>query len=1442
MRKVVFVLLSAFLTVAEAAVSVFVDEYSIGCGTVAMTTESPGFNDLSVVTLKAAPAVGYSFSGWYVDGRPAAWPVDYRLPEVQSVPVPQSAVITASFVAVENDGFEFDVADDLAQFACGEQISVPLEIDSESFPTLSFRGLPTGLRYDVKSLTVSGRPVTPGSYPVTVTGVNASGFGFEQTFILMVGKLQSDALAGIDVEVPVDEYCVFDFAQAGVGFGSRDGYLFDCQRPRRSTRLSNLPPGMVWDASMDLLYGTPTRAGSYTIMASVSFIDGTAESASLSFTVLAPAPEDYDVSMSSLRDLVVGDTLDADYAELGVYSNRVGLVSVSGLPSGLSLVVKPDASGVLHLGVSGCVRKAGLYTVVMRINVEDGDGMKTVSAQEDVIVADAMMEYFEVGYFDDLSRANGTVSGGGPVSIGRAVSAKATPRKGYVFAGWYDSDGNPVELDEDQDYRDATLTFHAGTDLSFYKLRGRFIPTAEDTIAFGGELEDDEFVFSTDGILEEPFSVDSGSRPVFTSKGLPPGVSLVTLGSGDFALWYDTEIAQRTPTPGKYHVTLTATNKSGMKDHVSFTLVVNNWHDDRVNVEDDYGNFSPGYEISPIDLNGAVDFSIGESFAVSGLPKGLVFNKTDVSAKGIAANTITGIPTSPGNYTLTFKAKVMASVRTNELGRILREYETVTVTSSICILPWPALETFLEDDAESAGCTVTGLGNYKPGTKVTLKAKPAPGWVFAGWSGLDDTTELTSKNPSLTLVTGEDDQFLMAEFVPVQDDYLFLDAPFADEQGFSAVWQQGIDVADQDGSDLVEGLIETVSYPTVSVAGLPAGVKFKPGTFQLSGKPTKAGVFYVTITARNLGGYSFVRVLRLAVLEKDGSLPQEPAMTNAAAIDCTSLEGLTTGVYYPSGAKVLLVPRHPETGAGVKKVGASGLPAGLSLETRLVESEAVLSLVGTPTKPGRTVVTFTVGYDNGKSAKTQSAVVVEDGGSFYLEVVNKDPTRGKVSGGGVYASGSKVKLTAQPVSGQVFSGWRLEDGTLFTAVRDLEGIDPRAATATFPFRPSDFAENPILTAGFVSATEDIAPQLEQAGPVWSVVNGESSTFTCRARSASLPKWTVKGLPKGLTFDAGRERFCYDGVSAVVPGIYAVTVSAVNQSRQASGPLNLEVRVANLESPVINGVSADMESHQLSVGVKLPEAFPRPVVDEGWSLSVKGLPSGLSFKNGTFIGLPAKVGIYTVTLTATQGSGVGRRVETATITLWVNPLPASLCGTFNGFLEGDGGHEDRCGIFTATVASSGKVSVKIASAAGNRSYSANLDSFDAESGLASLQVTDKDGSVLNLQISASEDWRSWPLSGEFVEGTRSYGIQAQRHPWTIGAGVEEVAIAAKQLPGGYIEGGLVFTILANGTVRIAGTWEGLRVTGTSQVSYQDGWCIPYWLKSSNNLTISGRIDL
>ena len=1435
--RVVACLAAAMAAFVASAVTVSTGEGCEGMGTVSwsQTAEADG---TATVSLSAVAADGCVFAGWDAGGAEADWPQDVRLAKLSGVTVPTGASVIATFARKADDGLCFDAEAVLGEMPCGVPFSAKLDVDSLSFPTLAVSGLPPGLKFNRDSLVVSGTPTTSGVSTVSVSGKNASGFPFSQYFKCRVDNISAARLYGDDCDIEVDRYWFATFDE-----------LFTFSGEAEAVSLSASIPGLTWNQSWQLLYGTPTKTGVYVVTATVDFKGGGRETATLLVSVSRPDPAEYGVDLDAMDWLVAGDVLERRSSEIGYYSGGEGVVSVSGLPPGLSVETWTD-DGVECYGVFGKVRSAGIYEVVIKVVVEEYGEMKTVVTSREIVVDDAVSIYLDAGYFDESHKSRGSVSGGGPVSPVSTASVKATAKSGYVFAGWYDQDGDPVQVDG-VDYRSPAMSFSPDTDFFLVELRARFEEKGADSEVEVFGLDGAEFEFAADGFLYESFSVSSLSLPTLTFKGLPAGVSVEPVFCDEYCLVYDSLEAKKSPSPGRYPVTATAVNASKAKVVSEFVVTVANLMDPRIKVEDDYGELVPGEAMEPIDLAGAVDFARGETLSVSGLPMGLSFNKKDNAKSGVVANTITGTPTKPGYYTLAFTAKVVAGVSTNSSGKISYSYATATATSFLRVLPFPELSVELDDEAAAAGCKVSGGGSYKSGTKVVLKATAPKGWVFAGWLGVDagDAPPFSALSPSLSLVSDRYDTAVHASFLRVEDDWLWILDP-SDETGIAAVFDLGEDVSDTEYADILSGNVDTASYPVLSLSGLPPGVKFDAKSFRLYGKPSKPGMYNVVVSAKNAGGYSFTRVLKFAVRGADGCMPQEQALPNPAGINFSPVDGFTTGVLVVDGSALLVASPHPQTGEDVKKISASGVPSGLRAVANVVDGTGYVSLSGIPDKPGICTMSVSVSYVGGASAKSQHAVVVEDGGAFYLAVRSDDETTGTAAGSGVYSSGAKVTVSAKPARGYAFAGWRTGptlDGEPFAPMTAVDGVDYRTASASFAFRPDDFDGDLALYAVFATETED-AERLRLLVPDASAEADGSLSLDLGAcvTSLSLPKLSVSGLPAGVKFDA--KTMIVSG-KATKPGVYSVRVSATNaavkKARDDTSATFL-LTVPNLECAALPRLRPEVDAYgTINPGVAIDSALIDCTPAEGWSAKASGLPAGLKFDaaTGVIFGIPtAKAGLYTVTFTASKK---GEANQVATITLNVEALPAWAVGGFEG-AAGNGA--DKRGAVALTIATNGKISGKLVeggktwtlSASGFSRVDASPESeggspvfFATLVGKAGKEIVTKDVEVTAAEM---DDGNGGTCLIGLVRRARGGGFVETALPdWTAYQNLWKRADTKADMP---VFEKSVTTVLdlvepaapsdrltvvfkANGAVSFSGKVAGVGVSGSSQLVWTEG---------------------
>ena len=347
-------------------------------------------------------------------------------------------------------------------------------------------------------------------------------------------------------------------------------------------------------------------------------------------------------------------------------------VTVKGLPSGLKFtakdVYKKGSKTEIEYPANtiyGTPTKSGVNTVVATVMTA---GKKTATCSQTIIVRKPN----EKVVVPLAVSEGGEVKGGGVYTVGKKVTLKATAKKGYVFAGWYEDENFTKPCDSTvTDYRNPSYAYTMGeADKMFY---ARFEPAANDTkldLTVDGSAVPETFTVSEYAQLA--LDVESLSLPKISVKGLPAGMKFTA--KPIFKKGSKTEIEvpantiYGTPTkPDRRMVSVSISNTSIKKAIVKeFTIEVPNltaangyFVDELINGVGEKYSLSVG--ISNID-DFLPDLRLNSSTAkltVSGLPAGLKYD-----AK---IGKITGIATKAGTYTVTLtitdgKAKYVSTI------------------------------------------------------------------------------------------------------------------------------------------------------------------------------------------------------------------------------------------------------------------------------------------------------------------------------------------------------------------------------------------------------------------------------------------------------------------------------------------------------------------------------------------------------------------------------------------------------------------------------------------------------------------------------------------------------------------------------------------------------------------------------------------------------------
>ncbi len=409
--------------------------------------------------------------------------------------------------------------------------------------------------------------------------------------------------------------------------------------------------------------------------------------------------------------------------------------------------------------------------------------------------------------------------------------------------------------------------------------------------------------------------------------------------------------------------------------------------------------------------------------------------------------------------------------------------------------------------------------------------------------------------------------------------------------------------------------------PALTEAGpLPAGVSFADngnGTAALTGTPTAAGPFPLTITATNAAG----TVTQSFTLTVD----QAPAITStgsytAEAGTAFSFPVTTTG--YPA-------PILTQTGT---------LPAGVSFAAG---ADGTATLSGTPTTVGAS--TFIISATSTAGSVTQSftltvvqAPAITSAGSYTV-------TSGTAFSFPVTTTGSPAPALA-------------EAGALPAGVTFVDHGNGTAALAGTPTVAGVFALSVTATstAGTVTQsftlTVDQAPAITSAGSYTAKV-GAAFSFPVTTTGYPAPVVTETGTqPGGVAFMAGTDGTATLAGTPTVAGVFALSVTATSTAGTVTQSFTLTVD----QAPAITSAGSDSVTRGTAFDFAVTAiGYPAPAVD-----ATGTLPAGVTFVAGangtaTLSGAPTTAGTSTFIISATNGSGT----VTQSFTLTVDQAPA-----------------------------------------------------------------------------------------------------------------------------------------------------------------------------------------
>ncbi|MCG2333656.1 putative Ig domain-containing protein, partial [Staphylococcus epidermidis] len=239
-----------------------------------------------------------------------------------------------------------------------EPINIEATDNSGQTVTNKVEGLPDGVTFDESTNTISGTPSEVGSYDITVTTTDESGNATETTFTINVE----------DTTKPTVESIANQTQEINTEMTPINIEATDNSGQTVTNKVDGLPAGVTFNETTNIISGTPSEVGSYTV--TVTTTDESGNATETTFTIDVEDTTKPTVESIADQTQEVNTEINPITIESEDNSGQAVMNKVDGLPDGVTF---DEATNT----ISGTPSEVGSYDITVTTTDESGNSETT---------------------------------------------------------------------------------------------------------------------------------------------------------------------------------------------------------------------------------------------------------------------------------------------------------------------------------------------------------------------------------------------------------------------------------------------------------------------------------------------------------------------------------------------------------------------------------------------------------------------------------------------------------------------------------------------------------------------------------------------------------------------------------------------------------------------------------------------------------------------------------------------------------------------------------------------------------------------------------------------------------------------------------------------------------------------------------------------------------